>query len=137
MKFKRNEPGINQIKAKCQEAFGLTMAILNQEFDDVIESDIAFADLGFVDQDIVDTERFLKSKKFSTIPNGVRWEWAPIAPTNGYVYAAALYAGFMAFGKYPIAGRPWTDRALDRVNVPKWMSYELKQLGVRASFTPI
>ncbi|QSJ14596.1 hypothetical protein JYQ62_22110 [Nostoc sp. UHCC 0702] len=133
MGFKRNQAGINELKGQIQEAFALTMGVLDLEFDDVIESDNAFADRGFVNWDIVDTGRFLKSKTIaSPSPNLVRWEWNPKNPKNSYPYAAALYTGFMAFGKQYIPGRPWTDRAIERVNVPEWMAFELWKMGIRA-----
>lgn len=133
MKFTRNERGINELKSKIRDAFGATMGVLDIEFDDVIESDTAFADLGFVGQDIVDTTRFLKSKVLITGQDFARWEWNPKSPKNGYPYAAALYTGFLAFGKYPVAGRPWTDRAVERVNIPEWMAFELRKMGISAT----
>ncbi|MBD2570052.1 hypothetical protein [Anabaena lutea] len=132
MKFKRNQKGINDLKAKFRDAFGATMGVLDIEYDDVIESDTAFADLGFIGQDIVDTQRFLKSKTLITGQDFAKWEWNPKSPLNGYPYAAALYTGFYAFGKYPVAGRPWTDRAIERVNIPEWMAHELRKMGIKA-----
>jgi len=134
MKFKRNEKGIGDLKAKIREAFGATMAVLDIEYDDVIESEVVFGDLGFVGQDIVDTARFLKSKTLTVREDSVVWSWNPKSPENGYPYAAALYTGFWAFGKKYIAGRPWTDRAIERVNLPEWMSYELGKMGVKSRF---
>ena len=90
MGFKRNEKGINDLKAKIREAFGAPMAVLDIEYDDVIESEVAFSDLGFVGQDIVDTARFLKSKTLTVREDSVVWSWNPKSPENGYPYAAAL-----------------------------------------------
>lgn len=134
MGFKRSQKGVNELKGKIREAFGSTMGVLNQEFDDVIESEVAFADLGFNGQDIVDTGRFLDSKVISGSQDMVRWEWNPRNPDNGYQYAAALYAGFMAFGKKYVPGRPWTDRAIENVNLPEWLNYELDQMGIKSKF---
>jgi hypothetical protein len=134
MKFKRNERGINDLKAKIREAFGATMAVLDIEYDDVIESEVVFSDLGFVGQDIVDTARFLKSKTLTVRQDSVVWEWNPKSPETGYPYAAALYTGFWAFGKKYIPGRPWADRAIERVVLPEWISYELGKMGIESSF---
>lgn len=136
-KFNINYPQYRKFKSAIVESFAAVIETLNDEYDAVIEDLNEFADLGFVDWDIVDTGRLRDSKQLDvrTEANGdlnATWDWNPHDPETGYPYAAAVYSGFNAYGKRYIPGRPWPERAIKRVDIPKALSAEMKLRGVPA-----
>ena len=137
MKPNINNNYVTRLKAKIREAYAEVISTLNDEFDEVISDPNEFNDLGFYDQDIIDTERFLKSKMLNVQSSGERltafWIWDPVDPETGYHYGAALYTGFMAYGRKWIPGRPWVERAIARVNPTKALHAEMRARGVGAS----
>lgn len=136
MKPNINHNYVTQLKAKIRESFGEVVSTLNDEYDAVIEDPNEFSNLGFYDQDIIDTGRFLDSKILNVQTVGDRvtayWIWNPKDPETGYHYAAALYVGFMAYGKKWIPGRPWVDRAVERVDPTKALHAEMRARGIPA-----
>ena len=136
VKFKLNQSAYSKFKAQIADAFATTIATIDEEMDAVIEDSNEFSDLGFDDQDIVDTGRLRDSKLLNvqTEDDGItaEWTWNPHDPETGYAYAMAVYAGFNAFGKKQIPGRPWPERAIERVDVLKSLATEMKLRGVPA-----
>ena len=123
MKITIDKSKLNQVLKAVEEGFGDAVAALDKEYVDVIEDPNEFGDLGFRNQDIVDTGRFRESQKVieERTEHGVevKWHWNPVDPESGYQYAPALYAGYSAFGKKWIPGRPWPERAVKRVDPGK------------------
>lgn len=107
---------INQIDAIAEEAFAKIVADYNIAVDETIESMDAFTDLGFVNQDIVDTGRLRNSKLVTATSNTAEFEWNPVSPKNKFAYAGAVWTGFMAFGKYFVPGRHWAERTAINLN---------------------
>jgi len=131
MKFSPNPQGIATLNRAIEEAWADVIAELYLEFTKVIEDPEAFAHLGFLDQDIVDTGRFRDSQTVQVIKGKATFNWAPRSPT-GYVYAWALYHGFMAWGRKWVPGRPWVEEACDRVDIPKAFQAALARRGIKA-----
>lgn len=125
---------IRQIK----DAMGEVYAEYNVEVDRVIESENEFADLGFVNQDIVDTMRLLNSKVVLTqedlgaIITIMIVTWAPISPENGFPYGPAVWRGFFAWGRKFIEGRHWDTRAAKNIDVTRNFVNKLRRRGVNA-----
>lgn len=128
----------NQILKKLkkdlkEKVFPDLVARYDLESDRVIEDPNEFANLGFVDQDIIDTGRLLKSKIIE--PQGslsIRFSWDPVSPENGYRYASAVWWGFSAWGKKFIPGRPWSDRAAYNIDPVNSTAKHLQKLGYDA-----
>lgn len=115
-----------------EKIFPEIVARYDIESDRVIEDPNEFANLGFVDWDIVDTGRLLKSKIISVEGDlGVRFSWDPVSPENGYHYASAVYHGFHAWGKKYIPGRPWSERAAHNIEPVKFIAKELSRAGYK------
>lgn len=129
MKFKDPNKLIAKLKKDVAEARGTAIAKIDSELDRVIESMSEFSDLGFVDQDIVDTGRLRDSKIIQANPDGVTFTYAPKSPENGYPYAPAVFLGYFAWGKKYIPGRPWTIRALKNENPVRNIADELESMG--------
>ena len=103
------------------------------ESDRVIEDENEFSNLGFVNQDIIDTGRLLKSKIIE--PQGdlsMRFSWDPVSPENGEHYASAVWWGFHAWGNKFIPGRPWSDRAAHNIDPVNSVAKHLTKLGYNA-----
>ena len=133
MKFKDPKKLIAQLKKDVAEARGVAIAKVNLELDRVIESEGEFSDLGFIDQDIIDTGRLRDSKVISANPNGVTFSYDPVSPENGYHYGAAIFFGFFAWGKKYIPGRPWTIRAIKNENPTINMASYLEDMGYQVT----
>ena len=131
--FKVNPEGMAQLQKALAEAFGQAMADLDGEFDRVIEDPNEFSDLGFTDQDIVDTGRFRDSKTLNAEGNSASWNWNPTDPDTGDQYALGLYTGFLAFGRRWVPGRPWPERAIDNLDVPQKIADYLGEMGIEAT----
>lgn len=120
MRIDIDESQLNKVLAALEESFADVVGALDSEFIAVISDPNEFSDLGFTEQDIIDTGRFKDSQVVSeTRDDGnvqVRWSWSPTSPENGYKYAPALHFGYNAWGKKWIPGRPWTTRAVRRIN---------------------
>lgn len=132
MKFKVNPKGLKHYKQGAKEAWGETMAALELKMEDVIRDPNAFAEQGFVEQDIVDTERFVNSQMVQVRDGLTSFSWNPHSPENGYPYAPALYAGFMAYGKKWIPGRHWPEKAIDELDVTEEFKRNLNDRGAKA-----
>lgn len=115
------------------EAWADVVAKLEVEMENVIRDPEAFSDIGFSDQDIVDTERFVNSQQVQVKGRHVKFAWNPRDPKTGYEYAPALYYGFFAYGgrKY-IKGRRWPEKACDRVDIPTTLKDEMVRRGIKA-----
>ncbi len=125
---------IESMQKEIEDCFAQTMAVLDQEFDDVISDEMAFSDLGFVGQDIIDTSRLLNSKIVNATPLSVSWQWNPKSPETGFPYAKAVREGFFAFGgKKYIPGREWDTRAIERVDPVNLLSEKLSEKGFDAT----
>lgn len=130
MKFKDPSKLIAQLQKDVQEATGEAIAKVDLELDRVIESESEFQDLGFVEQDIVDTGRLRDSKVITATPNGVTFSYDPVNPDDGYHYASAIFLGFNVGRKY-IPGRPWTNRAVKNENPTVNVAEHLRGLGYK------
>lgn len=122
MKITIDKSKLNQVLKAVEEGFGDAVAALDKEYIDVIEDPNEFGDLGFRNQDIVDTGRFRDSQKVieTRTAHGVdvKWHWNPVDPETGLHYAPHLYTGF-AVGPKWIPGRPWPERAVKRADPGK------------------
>ena len=122
MKITLDKSKLKRVTRAVEEAFGDTVAALDKEFIDVIEDPNEFGDLGFRNQDIVDTGRFRDSQSVEDGRAGdvttVKWNWAPVDPETGLAYAPHLYTGFAVGSKW-IQGRPWPERAVKRCDPGK------------------
>lgn len=127
-----NNIDVSQINRVINDAWGSVVATVGDEMQAVIMDPTEFADLGFTDQDIVLTGRLRDSQVVSVSENRAEWSWDPHG-TDGYPYAASVYAGFNAYGgpKY-VPGRNWPERGIDRTNVPKALAAELHLRGVES-----
>lgn len=136
MKFNLNYPQYKKFKQQILDAYAEVIETINAEMDAVIEDSNEFSDLGFDNQDIVDTGRLRDSKMLNVQSTDTgtiaTWSWNPHDPETGYPYAPAIYAGFMAYGKKYIPGRPWPERAIARVDPMKALEAEMKIRGVPA-----
>ncbi len=127
-----------ELRSIVKEAMGEVYAEYNVEVDRVIESLNEFADLGFIDQDIIDTGRFLNSKLITTredigrLITEMEVEWSPQSPDNGAYYAPYLWRGYFAWGKKFIQGRHFDTRAAKNIDVTRNFVEKLRQKGVKA-----
>lgn len=130
-KFNYNYEGIRLFRSKIEkQAWGNVIATLDDEMDAVIEDPTEFAELGFINQDIVDTGRLLNSKLVFSEGKKTRWEWDPVDPDTGEHYAAGVINGFYAYkGTKWVPGRDWVARAIERVNPGQAFAAELKIVG--------
>lgn len=119
MKFTINPKGVAKMHQAFDESWAEVVAALEVEMEETITDPNAFPELGFVDQDIVDTGRLRDSQKVNVKDRKVSFAWDPHSPENGYAYAPAVYSGFLAFGKKWIPGRRWPEKAVDRLDVPE------------------
>jgi hypothetical protein len=132
MKFKVNPKGLKAVKQGANEAWGETMAALELKMEEVIRDPNAFSEQGFVEQDIVDTERFVNSQQVQVVGGVTSFSWNPHDPETGYPYAPALYAGFMAYGKKWIPARHWPEKAIDELDVTEDFKRNLNERGAKA-----
>lgn len=121
------------MNAAIDEAFAGVVAAMDLELEAVVRDPNAFADQGFVDQDIVDTERFVKSQLVDVRNRKATFRWVAKDPTTGQAYPIALYTGFRAFGKGKyIPGRRWPEKAADRLDIPETMKGSLAERGIKS-----
>lgn len=130
MKFKDPNKLIAQLRKDAKEAIGEAVAKIDVELDRVIESESEFQDLGFVEQDIVDTGRLRDSKVITETSDGVTFSYDPVNPSSGYHYASAVFLGFNVGNKY-IPGRPWTNRAVKNENPITNVAAYFRDLGYK------
>lgn len=108
---------LQKLRSDIKDVMSEIIALYDIEVDRVIQSLNEFAELGFTEQDIVDSARLLNSKKLDTIEDQgstvtrTTFTWDPISPENGFPYAPAVWAGFFAWGRKFIPGRKWDLRA--------------------------
>jgi len=125
-----DENKVNAIKLKIKDSFGQTVATLDKVQDQVIKDPLEFADLGFLDQDIVDTGRLHNSKIVETIDEGnlvsVRYVWNPIDPEDGRAYAGDVLVGFTSYAGNFVPGRDWPNRAAEKLNTYAFFVETLK-----------
>ena len=110
------------------EAFANITEALTDEFTVVIEEIGAFPQMP--SSDIVDTGRLRDSLIIDTDNYNCKWEWEPKNPDNGYPYAPAVYSGFLAYGKKPIPGRHWPEKAMKRLDPVLGFAAELELQGI-------
>ncbi|MEW5857379.1 MAG: hypothetical protein AB1861_08360 [Cyanobacteriota bacterium] len=133
MKFSLNPKGVSAMNKAFDEAWADVVAEVELEMEAVIRDPNAFADQGFTDQDIVDTERFVNSQTVTVQKRVAKFAWNPTDPETGYKYALALYSGFRAYGKGKyIPGRKWPEKAVDRVDVPATLKEKMEARGIKA-----
>jgi hypothetical protein len=123
---------INAMIESIEDSWGEVIAEINENFDNVIFDEMAFSDLGFTGQDIIDTGRLLASKEVSANGNKAVFSWNPHSPENGYAYAKAVREGFFAFGgsKF-IPGRPWDERAIQISDPVQSLADKLEAKGFK------
>lgn len=132
-KIKINRGAVDRLVRKLiEDAWAQVVADLDVEYIKVIDDPNEFADEGFTNQDIVDTERFRDSQTVDAKDFKAKWSWHPVDPKTGYEYAPDLYYGFLAFGKYWIPGRHWPERAIRRVDPVAKLVAELNKRGIPA-----
>lgn len=133
MSFKLNPKALKQIEKAIDDSWAEVVAALDVEYTRVIEDDNEFSDLGFTDQDMVDSGEFRDGQTVDVKARRALWRWAPINPKNGYCYAAALYYGFYAFGDQEryVEGRPWVSRAIRNIGVLVRFATELEKRGLK------
>jgi hypothetical protein len=89
----------------------------------------AFPELGFVDQDIVDTGRLRDSQKLKYEGSTqATFTWDPVDPETKEHYASGVYYGFFAY-KNPrnyVPGRQWDKKALQRFDFGAQMKKHLR-----------
>jgi hypothetical protein len=129
--FKNPRQLIAKLQQDVAEATAQAIAKVDAELDRVITDENEFTDLGFIDQDIVDTGRLRDSKVITANPNGVTFTYDPVAPENGYHYGAAIWNGFWAFGRTYVPGRPWTLRAIQNENPVDNTIAALQEMGYK------
>lgn len=117
-----------RIEKDITESFAEVQTAIDIETDRVIESSDEFSDLGFTDQDIVDTGRLLNSKVVESKEREIKFSWNPVDPESGAAYAGYVWTGFSAGNKY-IPGRKWDLRAVSNVKPAKILSEELEKKG--------
>ena len=125
---------LKRLKKDVKKIYADAIAKYNLEVDRVIEDPNEFANLGFLEQDIVDTGRLRDSKIIETQGElSTRFSWDPIDPETGYHYASAVFWGFNAYGgsKF-IPGRPWSERAVYNIDPVNYISDRLKKKGYNA-----
>jgi len=120
---------LDSVIKEIKESWGQVIAEVNEELDAVIEDEMAFSDLGFNGQDIIDSGRLLNSKVVEINEDKAEFSWNPHSPENGYPYAPGVRAGFWAYGKKYIPGRDWPGRAIERVNPVNSLAQKLKKKG--------
>ncbi len=122
---------MEEIDKILAEAFANLVEVLTDEFTVVIEEIGAFPQMP--NSDIIDTGRLRDSIIIDTDNYKTKWEWGPRNPDNGYPYAPAVYSGFLAYGKKPIPGRHWPEKAMKRVDPVSAFSAELELMGIKVS----
>lgn len=129
-----NEVKVNKIKTAAKEALDDYSLNLDIEFRKVISDTNAFSNLGFINQDIIDTGRLKDSQKVTTTPSlsGDKvtkvWEWDPVSPETGRHYAGDVFVGFYAFGKKWIPGRDWPNKAFENLDEDLFEKYLKKRI---------
>lgn len=134
--LKINREALYQIiRRRIEDAWAEVVAQLTEEYLRVIEDPNEFSDLGFNDQDIIDTGRFRDSMTIDVQTKDgeivVVWDWDPVDPETGEHYASSLYLGFVAGQSY-IPGRPWVDRAIKNIDPVQLLQAELSKRGIHA-----
>jgi hypothetical protein len=121
---------VDTIKLKIKNCFNRTVDVLDKMQDRVIQDPWEFADLGFLDQDIVDTGRLHNSKIVETVDEGdlvsVRYVWNPINPEDGRAYAGDVFLGFTSYAGNFIPGRDWPNRSEEKLNTREHFVETLK-----------
>ncbi|MDJ0723710.1 MAG: hypothetical protein QNJ38_01200 [Prochloraceae cyanobacterium] len=123
-----------KLQKKIKDIYADVVAKYDMESDRVIEDPNEFANLGFVDWDIVLTGRLLDSKIIETQGSfATKFSWDPVSPENNYHYASAVFWGFNAWGgtKF-IPGRPWSERAAHNIDCVSYFAKELNKAGYNA-----
>ncbi len=123
-----------KLKKEIKKIYADVVAKYDIESDRVIEDPNEFANLGFVDWDIVLTGRLRDSKIIETQGElATKFSWDPVSPENGYHYASAVFWGFNAWGgtKF-IPGRPWSERAAHNIDCVSYFAKELNKAGYNA-----
>src|SRR5512147_1690870 len=97
-KFNLNYPQYAKFKQAITDSYASVVETINDELDAVFDDPNEFSDLGFDNQDIVDTGRLKDSKQIDVKTEGDKpvatWSWNAQDPETGYAYAAAVYTGF-------------------------------------------
>ncbi len=115
------------------ESWAEVVAALEVELEEVITDPNAFEDIGFVDQDIVDTGRLRDSQQVTAQNRKVTFAWNPRDPETGELYATTVYSGFKAYGKGKwIPGRRWPEKAIDRLNVTETLKDKMVARKIKA-----
>lgn len=119
--IKLNLKQINRIKEIIEESFEDSIEALSEAQDDLINDPFGFSDLGFINQDIVDSGQLRDSKKIEKRKQGddieVKFSWAPVAPETGEIYAADVFVGFYSFSGKFIPGRDWPNRSAEKIDI--------------------
>jgi len=129
--FKLNPKGIKKMNDAFDRAWGEVMAALDIELEATIRDPYAFADLGFVDQDIIDSGRFLKSQQIKDDGRAVAFSWSAKDPKSGFAYPLALYTGYRAWGRKYIPGRKWPEKAADSLDLVGYLKAKMRAYGVK------
>ncbi|MDJ0712920.1 MAG: hypothetical protein QNJ54_01710 [Prochloraceae cyanobacterium] len=125
---------LKRLNKDVKKIYADVVAKYNLEVDRVITDPNEFANLGFVEQDIVDTGRLRDSKIIETQGElSTRFSWDPVDPETGYHYASAVFWGFNAYGgsKF-VPGRPWSERAVYNHDPVNYFAARLKKAGYNA-----
>ena len=121
---------VDAIKLKIKDCFAQTVDALDEMQDQVIKDPWEFADLGFLDQDIVDTGRLHDSKIVETVDEEnvvtTRYVWNPINPEDGRAYAGDVLVGFTSYAGNFIPGRDWPNRSEEKLNTHEHFLEALK-----------
>ncbi len=125
---------LKRLNKDVKKIYSDVVSQYNIEVDRVIEDPNEFANIGFVDQDIIDTGRLKNSKVIETQGElSTRFSWAPVDPDTGYHYASAVWWGFNAYGDSKfVPGRPWSERAVYNLDPVNYISDRLKKKGYNA-----
>lgn len=111
-----------------QRAFVRLANRMDAEFRQIIQTPGIFD--GFP-QDIVDTGALLRSQKMTIIGiGGVRWDWE-------VDYAVFVHEGYTLRGGKKQEGRPWTEKAMERLILPnlftEYFNQEINKIAIRSS----
>ena len=113
--IKIDKNSLSNFKKEVKDCFRETVNALDKEQDDLINDPWGFSDLGFTDQDIVDSGDLRDSKVVEIWEQEndveVTFSWHPVNPDTGRVYAGDVLTGFYTYSGKFIPGRDWPNRS--------------------------
>jgi hypothetical protein len=113
--IKIDKDNLFRFKKEIKDCFRKTVDALDEMQDDLINDPWGFSDLGFTDQDIVDSGDLRDSKVVEIWEQEndieVTFSWNPVNPDTGRAYAGDVLTGFYSYSGKFVPGRDWPNKS--------------------------